>query len=189
MKPIKKLLSITSIIAVFVFAVHAPFVRAEVENEHEDARVTNSSLSHNGEKETESEQGSKESHVKTFAKKIKKTKKIKKAKRTKKSKKQDDSAKSNTGTSSVTASTSTDSSSVISYSMDQVAAANNKLKCWTTINGNVYDLTTWIAQHPGGQGAILSLCGKDGTNAFNAQHGGQVRPEQELKHFFIGKLK
>jgi hypothetical protein len=36
--------------------------------------------------------------------------------------------------------------------------------------------------------AILSLCGKDGTVAFNAQHGGQGRPETELASFKIGTL-
>jgi cytochrome b involved in lipid metabolism len=60
--------------------------------------------------------------------------------------------------------------------------------CWTAIGGNVYDLTAWINQHPGGADAILSLCGVDGTQAFNAQHGGQARPEQELATLKIGAL-
>ncbi len=74
------------------------------------------------------------------------------------------------------------------YTAAQVAAHASAQSCWTSINGNVYDLTSWINQHPGGSEAILSLCGTDGTKAFMQQHGGQGRPEQELATFKIGAL-
>ena len=60
--------------------------------------------------------------------------------------------------------------------------------CWTAIDGNVYDVTGWITRHPGGQRPILGLCGKDGSSAFDNQHGGQSRPAAELKQFLIGTL-
>ncbi|MDD5357029.1 MAG: cytochrome b5-like heme/steroid binding domain-containing protein [Candidatus Pacebacteria bacterium] len=75
------------------------------------------------------------------------------------------------------------------YSLADVAAHANAQSCYTTINAKVYDLTSWIDQHPGGREAILSLCGKDGTAAFTAMHGGQARPEAELASLFIGVLK
>ncbi|MCE9585052.1 cytochrome b5 domain-containing protein [Candidatus Nomurabacteria bacterium] len=75
------------------------------------------------------------------------------------------------------------------YTMVDVQKHNSQSSCWTAINGAVYDVTSWISQHPGGAGAILSLCGKDGSSAFNDQHGGQRRPEQELASFKIGVLK
>lgn len=75
-----------------------------------------------------------------------------------------------------------------SYTMAQVATHNSRTSCYTAISGSVYDLTTWISQHPGGQFAILGLCGKDGTSSFNDQHGGQARPESELASFKIGTL-
>ncbi len=75
------------------------------------------------------------------------------------------------------------------YTMAEVKMHSNAQSCWTAVNGNVYDVTAWINQHPGGKEAILSLCGKDGTKAFTDQHGGQRRPEQELKSFLIGVLK
>jgi len=74
------------------------------------------------------------------------------------------------------------------YTMAQVEAHGDASSCYTTINGSVYDLTQWINQHPGGPQAILSLCGTDGTQAFEAQHGGQARPEQELAPLKIGTL-
>jgi cytochrome b involved in lipid metabolism len=76
-----------------------------------------------------------------------------------------------------------------SYTMAQVASHNNQQSCWTAISGSVYDLTTWISEHPGGERAILSICGIDGTEAFMGQHGGQGRPERELASFKIGVLK
>ncbi len=69
-----------------------------------------------------------------------------------------------------------------------VAKHNNAASCYTIISNKVYDLTDWINQHPGGEGAILSICGIDGTNAFNDQHGGQGRPERILQNFYLGNL-
>lgn len=69
-----------------------------------------------------------------------------------------------------------------------VATHASSASCWTIVNGSVYDVTAWIGKHPGGADAILSLCGKDGTVAFEGQHGGQRRPEAELASFKIGAL-
>jgi cytochrome b involved in lipid metabolism len=74
------------------------------------------------------------------------------------------------------------------YTMSDVSAHNNKSDCWTAINGGVYNLTTWIGQHPGGEQAILQLCGKDGSAAFNGQHGGMAQQAQILATFRIGLL-
>jgi hypothetical protein len=76
-----------------------------------------------------------------------------------------------------------------SYTLAEVATHSNSTSCWTIVRTGVYDVTSWINNHPGGPQAILSLCGKDGTAAFENQHGGQARPENELKTFFIGNYK
>ncbi len=75
-----------------------------------------------------------------------------------------------------------------SYTMAQVKAHASASSCWSAVGGSVYDLSAWIKRHPGGSQAILSLCGIDGTAAFNAQHGGQSRPASELAAFKIGTL-
>lgn len=77
---------------------------------------------------------------------------------------------------------------LLSYTLAQVATHNSAQSCWTAINGGVYDVTAWVSQHPGGAQAILSLCGTDGSSAFNGQHGGERRPAQELAGFKIGTL-
>jgi cytochrome b involved in lipid metabolism len=72
--------------------------------------------------------------------------------------------------------------------MAQVATHAGRSSCWTAIEGQVYDLTQWIGEHPGVQQAILGLCGKDGTAEFDYQHGGQSRPARELASFLLGPL-
>lgn len=72
--------------------------------------------------------------------------------------------------------------------MAQVATHSSANDCWTVISGSVYNLTDWISQHPGGQQAILQLCGKDGTAQFTGQHGGSAPQEDTLATFKIGVL-
>jgi cytochrome b involved in lipid metabolism len=70
----------------------------------------------------------------------------------------------------------------------RVKGNNTASSCWSIINGNVYNLTTWISSHPGGKSAITSLCGIDGTAAFNSQHRNESRPESRLASYLLGKL-
>ena len=77
---------------------------------------------------------------------------------------------------------------VAGFTMTQVRANNTARSCWTVIDGVVYDLTKWISNHPGGSGAILFLCGTDGTNAFSAQHQNQARPAIRLDTYRLGPL-
>jgi len=77
---------------------------------------------------------------------------------------------------------------VTGYTMAQVRANNTARSCWTAIDGYVYNLTNWISAHPGGSGAILFLCGTDGTNAFKAQHENQTKPAIRLDGYRIGPL-
>lgn len=74
------------------------------------------------------------------------------------------------------------------YTAAEVAAHNSFKSCWTIIGGNVYDLTAWITQHPGGEGAILSICGRNGSGAFAGQHGTDPRANRMLATFKIGAL-
>ena len=74
------------------------------------------------------------------------------------------------------------------YTMEQVKANNTSSKCWSAINDKVYDLTNWISSHPGGAGAITSLCGTDGTSSFRGQHGGSGQPQSRLSGYLLGPL-
>lgn len=68
---------------------------------------------------------------------------------------------------------------------------NSDGQIWTTINGNVYNITKWIPQHPGGP-IIYQIAGKDGTVLFNQMHSTKTKKanaKKYLKEYFIGTLK
>jgi hypothetical protein len=74
------------------------------------------------------------------------------------------------------------------YTMADVRANATPAKCWSAIDGNVYDLTRWISSHPGGASPIRFLCGIDGTNSFKAQHANQSSPLARLSSYLLGPL-
>ncbi|MEX0596983.1 MAG: cytochrome b5-like heme/steroid binding domain-containing protein [Candidatus Paceibacterota bacterium] len=59
-----------------------------------------------------------------------------------------------------------DSSTEKKYTLSQVAENNNKNSCWTIIAGNIYNITSYVPNHPGGEEEILKICGKDGSSLF-----------------------
>lgn len=76
----------------------------------------------------------------------------------------------------------------VGYTMTQVRANNTAANCWAVINDSVYDLTNWIKSHPGGSGAIVGLCGTDGSSSFSSKHGNQSRPAAQLNSYRLGPL-
>ena len=88
-----------------------------------------------------------------------------------------------------TASSSVSAGATATYTVADVATHNNASSCWTIVNGKVYDVTSFITKHPGGQKSILKMCGTDGTANFTAQHGGKRGPEAALAKQQIGTLK
>jgi uncharacterized membrane protein len=86
------------------------------------------------------------------------------------------------------AATATDISSTGTITINEVALHATVDDCWSVVNGNVYDLTQWINEHPGGSGPVESMCGIDASTPFNNQHNGQGEPETALASFQIGIL-
>jgi cytochrome b involved in lipid metabolism len=74
------------------------------------------------------------------------------------------------------------------YSMANIAKNNSTSSCWAAISGKAYDLTAWISKHPGGAGAIVSICGTDATSAFQGRHGGQSAPASSLSVYLLGDV-
>jgi cytochrome b involved in lipid metabolism len=74
------------------------------------------------------------------------------------------------------------------YTLAEVQQHGTSGDCWTAIDGKVYDLTNWEDKHPGGAERIASLCGTDGSAAFQAQHGSQEEPNETLLEYEIGTL-
>lgn len=57
------------------------------------------------------------------------------------------------------------------YTLQQVAQHNHAGDCWIALQGHVYNITTWIDQHPGGREVLLSIAGTDATQHFLTAHG------------------
>ncbi len=74
------------------------------------------------------------------------------------------------------------------YALVDVAKHNSATDCWMAISGKVYDVTSYVDNHPGGP-AILKGCGQDATTIFNSvpKHSGKA--DSILPTYYIGDLK
>lgn len=45
------------------------------------------------------------------------------------------------------------------YDISDVAKHNSAADAWIIINGKVLDITSWLAEHPGGEDVLLDLAG------------------------------
>ena len=73
------------------------------------------------------------------------------------------------------------------FTMDEVSKHNKKSDAWIVIHGNVYNITKWIPDHPGGM-IIMTGVGKDASRLFD-QVGHDSYAKNKLKSFKIGVLK
>ena len=85
-------------------------------------------------------------------------------------------------------STGNPSTANITLSFAEVKKHNSKQDCWSIVNTNVYNLTSYVAKHPGGAGVISNICGKDGTKAFSNEHGNSSKPNNTLDAYLLGGL-
>jgi len=76
----------------------------------------------------------------------------------------------------------------INLSNSEIKTHNLKSDCWSIVNSNVYNLTTYVQSHPGGASVIANICGKDGSKAFVNQHNTQGKPNNVLSSFLLGPL-
>ncbi|CAO3609589.1 unnamed protein product [Mucor hiemalis] len=77
---------------------------------------------------------------------------------------------------------------ITEYTLDDVAKHNKPDDCWVVVNGEVLDVSDFLADHPGGKKAILIYAGRDATEEFNMMH----KPDVVAKYApyaIIGTLK
>lgn len=93
-----------------------------------------------------------------------------------------------TTTTTDTTSESTTTSSSDTYTLAEVAQHNSASDCWLVIDNGVYDVTSFVSDHPGGD-EILNGCGKDATQIFKSQakHSGP-EAQEILPSLKIGDL-
>ncbi|KAG4165447.1 hypothetical protein ERO13_A13G084232v2 [Gossypium hirsutum] len=73
------------------------------------------------------------------------------------------------------------------YTMQEAAQHNTKDDCWIVIDGKVYDVTSYLDEHPGGDDVVLESTGKDATDDFE-DAGHSKSAKVLLQSFCIGEL-
>lgn len=79
----------------------------------------------------------------------------------------------------------------ISLTTSEVAKHSTAQDCWTIVSGKVYNVTSYINSHPGGSQAVMSICGVDGTVAFQTKGGGGSHSQNAvniLSSFYVGDI-
>ncbi|KAG0605954.1 hypothetical protein M758_9G101100 [Ceratodon purpureus] len=72
------------------------------------------------------------------------------------------------------------------FSVAEVAKHNKETDLWIILKNKVYDVTSFVEEHPGGE-AIMNNAGSDSTEGFyGPQHGTKVF--EMLDDFYIGEL-
>ncbi|OBR13462.1 Oxidoreductase NAD-binding domain-containing protein [Colletotrichum higginsianum IMI 349063] len=74
------------------------------------------------------------------------------------------------------------------FTAKEVAAHREANDCWMVIHGEVYDVSKYIDDHPGGADVLVEAAGVDATEAFdNAGHSEDA--SEIMATFRVGKLK
>ncbi|KAI5120903.1 hypothetical protein M0805_003003 [Coniferiporia weirii] len=76
------------------------------------------------------------------------------------------------------------------YTVEDVAEHNTSGSCWVSRNGKVYDVSAFLADHPGGDDLILNWAGKDvgQVMADEAEHEHSESAYEMLNEYIIGRL-
>ncbi|MFH4983918.1 hypothetical protein AB6A40_010627 [Gnathostoma spinigerum] len=73
------------------------------------------------------------------------------------------------------------------FTRAEVAAHGNTKSCWVIINNKVYDVTTFLDEHPGGCEVLLETGGLDATESFeDVGHSTDAREMRE--QYSIGDI-
>lgn len=77
-------------------------------------------------------------------------------------------------------------------SMASIATHNTTADCWLIVSNNVYNVSGYLASHPGGVSIIQIYCGKEATNAFQTKGGRggnhSSNASNQLSRYLIGSV-
>lgn len=77
------------------------------------------------------------------------------------------------------------------YTLDDVKSHNTADSLWVVLNDKVYDITSFLKQHPGGEKPLLKYAGTDATVKFNSVKAHKESPSLSsfMESMCIGILK
>ncbi|KAI4311425.1 hypothetical protein MLD38_036324 [Melastoma candidum] len=73
------------------------------------------------------------------------------------------------------------------HSFEEVSKHNNKNDCWLIISGKVYDVTSFLDDHPGGDEVLITATEKDATDDFE-DVGHSDAAKEMLEKYYVGEL-
>lgn len=71
--------------------------------------------------------------------------------------------------------------------VEEVSQRNTKDEVWIIVNSRVYDVTSFVSKHPGGDLVIMHMAGKDCTDAFENYHQARITKNM-LSQYLIGDV-
>jgi len=80
------------------------------------------------------------------------------------------------------------------FTINEVSSHNTVDDCWLIINNNIYGVSKFLGEHPGGASTITPYCGKEATKAFDTQDRGSrgghsSQANQMLADYLVGHIK
>ncbi len=86
-----------------------------------------------------------------------------------------------------------DTSTQKTFTVAEVALHKKMNDCWIIINNKVYDVGSFLEEHPGGADLIVPFCGKDASQAFSTKGGKNNTHSQtaqnSLQQYLLGILQ
>lgn len=74
------------------------------------------------------------------------------------------------------------------YTPEDVKRHKTRSDCWTIVNGNIYNITGFIASGKH-KPIIEKACGIEATDLFTDSHKEKPQARETLKQYFIGTIK
>ena len=75
------------------------------------------------------------------------------------------------------------------FTMEEIAVHDTKDDLWVVLHDRVFDITPFVAEHPGGESILLSYSGQDATNIFLEAHPNWKTLVLTARQMYIGELK
>ncbi|CAM9279544.1 unnamed protein product [Lampetra planeri] len=73
------------------------------------------------------------------------------------------------------------------YTLEEIRQHNMNTDTWLIIHDKVYDITSFLEEHPGGEEVLLEQGGSDATESFE-DVGHSTDAREMLQQYFIGEV-